>query len=227
MSTRGGTGLQVRTYDIDDFEFRSSDEGDGFTFEGVASVVDKPYSVRDSQGEFHETIRAGAFNKTLADGGDVALLVNHNHQGIPMATRAAGTLDLTADPDLRVRASLDPARPDVQILKSAVDRGEMRQMSIGFRVPKARDSWNDTMDEREISELALVETSVVWKGANALTSAAMRSQLGTGLVTAELDDIIAELQSRGYEVDLEEPVDHSPEIARMMSSLHARRPSFL
>jgi HK97 family phage prohead protease len=170
------TEIVRRSFQIDDFEFRDSDDGDGFTFEGVASVVDTPYQVRDRWGSFTETIRSGAFNKTLKDSkADVALFVNHQHQSIPLATRAAGTLKLTADPNLRVTASLDRERPSVLDVRSAVTRGEMRQMSIGFTVPKARDKWNDDMSEREIAEVALVETSIVWRGANPHTTGVMRS----------------------------------------------------
>jgi HK97 family phage prohead protease len=173
--TDRGAGRQVRHYDLTDFEFRD-DGATGFTFEGVASVVDAPYGVTDQWGTYTETIRAGAFNKTLRDSkADVALFVNHNAAGVPLATRGAGTLALSADPHLRVVADLDPARPDVQVIRSAVSRGEMSQMSIGFMVPKARDSWNDDMTERTISEVQLVETSIVWRGANPLTSGSMRS----------------------------------------------------
>jgi HK97 family phage prohead protease len=175
MTTERGTGRQIRHFDIEDFEFRD-DGASGFTFEGVASVVDAPYTVRDQFGEFTETISAGAFNKTLRDGkADVALFINHDHAGIPLATRSSKTLSLFADPHLRVTADLDPSRSDVQNLRSAVTRGEMRQMSIGFTVPKARDKWNDDMTEREIKEVNLIETSIVWRGANPLTSSTMRS----------------------------------------------------
>lgn len=201
-----GTGHQIRNYDITDFEFR--DEGsNGFTFEGVASVVDKPYQVRDMWGEFTETISAGAFNKTLRDSkADVALFVNHNHQGIPLATRGAGTLKLVADPDLRVVAELDPTRPDVQNVRSAVSRGEMRQMSIGFTVPKARDQWNEDMTERTIKEVALIETSIVWRGANPHTTGAMRS----------LDDLLETIT----EIEMTED-----ELRRAIAALEARIPA--
>jgi HK97 family phage prohead protease len=172
-----GFGHQIRHFDIQDFEFRD-DDATGFTFEGVASVVDSPYTVRDQFGEFTETIGTGAFNKTLRDSkADVALFINHDHQGIPLATRSAKTLQLAADPNLRVSAALDPMRSDVQNLRSAVTRGEMRQMSIGFTVPKdaKKDRWNDDMTERHITELNLIETSVVWRGANQHTTSAFRS----------------------------------------------------
>ena len=172
---RAALGREVRHYNIAEFEFRDSGS-DGFTFEGVASVVDAPYEVHDQWGTFSETVARGAFSKTLRDSkADVALFVNHDYQGIPLATRNAGTLKLTADPNLRVSASLDPMRPDVQILRSAVTRGEMSQMSIGFSVPKDKQTWSSDYSERTIHEVKLVETSVVWQGANPLTVASMRS----------------------------------------------------
>ena len=160
------TDLIRRSYDIEDVELRDDGDG-GLTFEGVASVVDHPYPVRDRWGEYTETIRAGAFDKTLKERGKaVSLYVNHRHTDVPLATRAAGTLEISADPDLRVRASLDPARPDVQIIASAIRRGEMRQMSIGFHAMPARDQWNDTRDAVVRTEVGLRETSIVEAGAN-------------------------------------------------------------
>ena len=171
-----GHGRQVRDFEFRDFEFRDDTETGGFTFEGVASVVDTAYTVRDMFGEFTETIKRGAFNKTLRDGkADVALFVNHDTRALPLATRLDGSLTLSADPDLRVTAKLNPARPSVQETRHAVVDGQARQMSIGFTVPQARDKWNDDMSERVISEVNLIETSIVWRGASPTTSAAMRS----------------------------------------------------
>lgn len=200
-------GTVYRSYDLADFEFR--DGGDtGFTFEGVASVVDKPYTVRDQFGEFTETIAAGAFNKTLRDSkADVLLFVNHRHSDVPMASRRAGTLKLTADPNLRAVAELDPVRPDVIIARSAVMRGEMRQMSIGFSVPKDKnkDMWSPDYTERTIKELNLVEVSIVPQGANPHTEAAMRS----------LDDFLESLADMGMSED---------EIRRAIATFEARLP---
>ncbi len=197
--------VQHRSYDISQFEFR--DEGStGFTFEGVASVVDTPYTVRDMMGEFTETIRAGAFNKTLRDSkADVALFVNHDTRAKPLATRSSGRLVLTADPHLRVTAQLNPERHDVQDLRHAVQDGEMRQMSIGFQVPKARDSWSNDYTERTISEVILSETSIVWRGASPTTTAQMRS----------FDEIVAEF---GEHADPEE-------LRRMIALLESRLPA--
>lgn len=169
-------GVLRRSFPITDFEFRD-DGPTGFTFEGVASVVDHPYTVRDQFGEYTETIKAGAFNKTLKDGSArVSLYVNHRHSDVPLATRGAGTLTLSADPHLRVKASLDPARPDVQILASAIRRGEMGEMSIGFQAVRANDKWSADWTEVVRREVNLREASIVEAGANdGGTSASLRA----------------------------------------------------
>ena len=173
-----GSELVRRSFPITAFEFR--DDSAEFNFEGVASVVDRAYDVNDQWGTFSETIRSGAFNKAIKDYSkraqdDVFLFVNHRHQDVPMASRNAGTLKLSADPNLRAAASLDMSRSDVQIARSAVTRGEMTQMSIGFTVNKARDEWNDDYTQRVIHEVNLKEVSIVPIGANPYTSASMRS----------------------------------------------------
>lgn len=196
---------EIRSVALEDFEFRSDAE-DTVTFEGVACVVDSPYVVRDAFGEFEETIRAGAFTKTLKDGNaDVALFVNHQHNAIPLATRGDGSLVLSVDPDLRVVATLNPRRNDVQDVRVAVEDGQLRQMSIGMQVPKARQTWSDDYSKRSVHELILKETSIVWQGCNTLTTTSVRS----------LDQLIAEL-----------PADLDPgELRRAISHLEGLLPA--
>jgi HK97 family phage prohead protease len=183
-------GALTRVFNMTTFEFRGEDGGK-VTFEGVASVVDTPYQVRDQWGTFTETIRSGAFNKTLRDGkADVALFINHDTRALPLATRLDGSLKLAADPHLRVLAELNPARPSVQEARHAVADGQARQMSIGFSVPEARDHWNDDYTVREISEVNLGETSIVWRGASPTTTGAIRSldEFLESLTEIEMDE---------------------------------------
>jgi HK97 family phage prohead protease len=155
-----------------------------------------PYTVRDQFGEFTETIAPGAFAKATREAkligrdDDVFLYVNHRSTDVPMARLSAGTLKLSADPHLRATATLDPARPDVQIARSAVTRGELTDMSIGFTVNKGRDTWNSDYTERVIHEVNLREVSIVAIGANPFTSASMRSldEWLDELVAAELTE---------------------------------------
>lgn len=196
-----------RAFDFGTVEFRESSDT-AVVFEGVASVVDRPYQVRDMFGTFTETISAGAFTKTLKDSkADIALFVNHRSENPPLATRMAGSLELAATPDLTVRASMDPMRPDVQTVRSAVTRGELSQMSIGFSVPKDRQTWNDTFTERTIHEVKLVEASIVWRGANPYTCGAVRS----------LDDLLSE-------IDCDDPDQIRRAIAHLETLLRSDEP---
>ena len=204
IQARAAGGHSIRSFDFTACEFRDDGPNGFVTFEGIASVVDTPYQVRDQWGTFTETIRAGAFNKTHKDGkADVALFVNHDTRALPLATRLDGSMVLGVNPHLTVRATLNPARPSVMEVRHAVADGQARQMSIGFSVPKARDSWNDTMTERHIAEVALSEASIVWRGASPTTSGAIRS----------LDDLLADLT----DVDMTDD-----EVRRAIVALQAR-----
>lgn len=213
-------GIQHRSFDLTSIEFREHVDTTGFTFEGVASVVDMPYSVRDAMGEFTETIAPGAFDKTLAEvenrvakagASDVALYINHRSMDVPMASTRGGTLRLTADPNLRVVAELDPARSDVVIARSAIQRQELAEMSIGFRVPQKRDQWNADYTERTIHEVALDEVSIVRRGANPYTTAAVRSVDDLLAMFGEGDDIDAdELRRAIAHLERLLPVDPDP-----------------
>lgn len=194
VSERAGRGAsrEYRDFVLDDIEFRANTDANTVEFEGVASVVDMPYTVDDAYGSFQETIAAGAFDRSLKNGkkDDVFLHVNHRWDDVPMASRMAGSLRLVADPNLRVQATLDGSRSDVQILRSALEHRIMREMSIGFTVPKDKQTWAPDYSERTIRELKLMEVSVVKKGANPYTSAAARSfdEFIESLTEIEMDE---------------------------------------
>jgi HK97 family phage prohead protease len=101
----------------------------------------------------------------------VRLLINH--EGTPLARTKSGTLKLSAAPDLRAVAELDPANPKVQEIRSAMSRGDLDQMSIGFRVHK--QDWNNDYTERTIREVELFDVSVVTYPASPTTTASLRS----------------------------------------------------
>jgi HK97 family phage prohead protease len=142
--------------------------GDVLTFNGYASVVESPYDMADMFGDYTEVIRSGAFAKTIADGADVPFKVNHD--GITLARTKSGTMQLAEDSTgLHVTAQLDPASPAVQTLRSAMDRGDLDEMSFGFRV--IRQDWSPDWSQRDISEVSLHkgDVSVVNYGANPAT----------------------------------------------------------
>jgi HK97 family phage prohead protease len=219
LAARAEPGFQRRSFPVGELEIRAADGATAWTFEGVACTVDHPYTVRDRFGEYTETITRGAFDRTLSNrDARVSLFVEHNWQfgGVALATRRAGTLELVADPNLRVKASLDPRRPDVQTLRSAVERGELTEMSIGFNGTKGGDQWSADYSQRSVTEAALREVSITEEGCNELTSGSIRSLIADleRTRTVEYDETelrraIAQLRSLLPDDDPVETVDQA------------------
>lgn len=154
---------------LDGCEVRA--EGDSVVFTGYASVFDVPYDVA---GLFMETVKRGAFARTLKERSrKVHFLVNHNEDMPALASVHAGTMRLSEDErGLRVEADLDPKSPWAQTIISAVSRGDMDEMSFAFRVAPGGDDWDDGYKNRTLSELILYEVSIVRAGANPATAGA-------------------------------------------------------
>lgn len=169
---------ETRNISFDDVELRANSDGKTLHFRGYASVTDRAYEMEDMFGPYTETIHRGSFNKTLAEGADVGLLVNH--EGIPLARTKSGTLSLAEDGKglLSDAPELDAVSPLVQTVRSAMDRGDLDEMSMAFRIPTGRQDWSDDFTERHIREVNLHkgDVSIVNYGANPFTSgAALRS----------------------------------------------------
>ena len=160
-----------------DFEARTEDDGT-FVVEGYASTTDAPYAVRDHLGEYTETMARGSFGKSLNEKDDVRWLVNH--EGIALARTASGTLDLREitkpedDPQGRgqtglwTSARLDAKSPLAQTVRSAIERGDMSQMSFAFQA--TRQEWNEDYTQRTVLETRLFDVSGVTYPANPSTS---------------------------------------------------------
>jgi len=150
--------IQLRA-DVTDPEF--------WTFRGEASIVESPYMVHDMWGEFEETIREGAFDKTLSENPDV--MFNYMHDpATTMATTRGGGLVLSADPHLMVEARVSRTDVDAQRVMPKVERGDASSMSFAFRV--TRQEWNEDYTTRSILEVNLhrgdVASIVTGLGAN-------------------------------------------------------------
>lgn len=173
--------LESRTFAGHKIEVRVADDGT-IGFAGYATVYDQWYDVAGGpeRGGWSEMITAGAAKTTLLGRPDVRLLVNHD--GTPLARTRSGTLILSEDPfGLMASApSLDPASPLVQTIRSALDRGDLDEMSFGFRVQ--RQEWNDDYTQRMIREYDLsvsgADVSIVTFPANPFTVAQLRAAAG-------------------------------------------------
>jgi uncharacterized protein len=154
------TTLEVRAID------ESSD--DGWTVSGYAAVFDSPSEPLP----WTEYVKRGAFRKTIKDGADVRLLIDHT--GVPLARTKSGTLKLREDDKgLYMEARLDPANPDAVKMRSALMRGDVSQMSFAFETVK--DAWNKDRTVRELKEVRLHDVSIVTYPAYEETSAEIRN----------------------------------------------------
>lgn len=159
----------TRSIAFTNLELRAMADGeDDWTVRGYAAVFDSPSEPLP----FTEYVKRGAFKKTIKDGADVRLLIDHT--GVPLARTKSGTLTLTEDDKgLFMEANLDPANPDAVKIRSALKRGDLSQMSFAFETIK--DSWNAERTVRELKEVRLHDVSIVTYPAYEQTSAEIRN----------------------------------------------------
>jgi HK97 family phage prohead protease len=162
------TNLELRALD---------DSEDGWTVRGYAAVFDSPSEPLP----WTEYVKRGAFTKTIKDGADVRLLIDHT--GVPLARTKSGTLTLREDDKgLFMEATLDPNNPDAVKMRSALMRGDVSQMSFAFETIK--DSWNNDRSVRELKEVRLHDVSIVTYPAYEETSAEIRNTQSTDTTVA-------------------------------------------
>jgi hypothetical protein len=107
---------------------------------------------------------------------------------------------------LHVEADLDPANPQVQALRSAMDRKDIDEMSFAFWV--TRQCWSPDYDQRDILEVNLNkgDVSAVNYGANPNTAGA---QMNARQLAAQLQHMPAEERKRVFDrlaEEFQEPV---------------------
>ena len=162
--------LEIRLMSTSTMECRTA--GDVLTFRGLAASVESPYDMS----YYTETIKRGAFDKTLASGPDVQLLVNH--EGLPIARTTNGSLRLSdVGNGLEFTATASASDPDAAAVATKVKAGLMDQCSFAFRV--VDQNWNDDRTQRDITEVSMDrgDVSIVNYGANPNTSVVARARL--------------------------------------------------
>ena len=165
--------LETRTR-VAELEVRAEDgaaEGAKPRIIGYAAVFN---SLSEDLGGFRETIHVGAFTRSLREGADVRALVDHE-PGKILGRRSAGTLELKAN-QKGLYIAIDP--PDTTVARDIVEsmrRGDVREMSFGFRT--RTDEWRMQEGEviRELLDVDLLDVSVVTFPAYPATDVAVRS----------------------------------------------------
>ena len=200
-----------------DLEIRATEDSDGMTFEGYAAVFNRSSEpIQTPGGAFIETIRPGAFRKSLGERkANIRMFLNHNADNV-LATTRAKTLTLEEDgTGLKVKARL----PDTQAgrdLSTLIKRGDVDSMSFGFA--PIRDVWSEDYKKRELVEVRLFEVSPVtgWP-AYVDTSAAVRHL--AEVIEAETEDLVDAVRSW---LSAEEPLSDS-DYKMLFDALNKRR----
>lgn len=180
MAMRGAPERLGLRFAQGNIEMRSRPNGTtaGVNFEwtGYATVYGADFDMWDQEGEpFTENVAPGAARRSLANPNlDVPFLVGHNDAGIPLARTKSGTMQLSEDTHgvFTHVPSMDGRREEVRALASAVERGDLDEMSLAFVC--LRQAWDDGYERRTVLEMDLHRGDVcaVTHGANPATAGA-------------------------------------------------------
>jgi uncharacterized protein len=147
--------MLTRSFIPSDLEVRS----DGRTVHGIVAPFDQPADIWEPDlGSFTETIRRGAFTRTLAERGAsrVKLLAMHDDRALPLG-RATALREDARGLYGELRISKTAAGDEALEL---VRDGALDAFSIGFTVPRDGERWTPDRT-RELVEIRLHEISLV------------------------------------------------------------------
>lgn len=162
--------IERRINTVGALEFRAGEGDDAVpTLVGYAALFGE---LSEDLGGFREQIASGAFAKSI--GGDVRALFNHDANLVLGRTKSK-TLSLSED-QRGLRIEITPPNTSIaNDLMESVRRGDVDQMSFGFRTVK--DSWDEVDGEiiRTLVDVRLFDVSPVTFPAYAKTDVAVRS----------------------------------------------------
>jgi hypothetical protein len=137
---------------------------------GHAAVFNREASIG---GWFIEVVAPGAFRRAIAED-DVRSLFNHDPNLI-LGRNRAGTLKMSEDDTGLMTVTTPPDTTTARDLLISIERGDISQMSFGFRV--RRQEWDETGEilKRKILEVELFDVSPVTFPAYTETDVSVRS----------------------------------------------------
>lgn len=148
--------VERRLFAVDGIEIRQGGDT-SIELNGHAAVFNK---LSLDLGGFREKIKRNAFKETIAND-DPRGIFNHD-SNIVLGRQGNGTLELRED---RTGLAFKLYPPDTQLVRDMVlapiERGDVTQMSFGFRT--ISDSWStvDGEEIRELQKVTLIEISPV------------------------------------------------------------------
>jgi hypothetical protein len=174
---------------IDAAELRLDGDGDTRTIRGYAAVFDAQSLPIFG---FREVIRKGAFKKTIRES-DIRALWNHDPNFV-LGRKSARTLRLEEDEKGLMTRIFPPNAAWARDLMESIERGDVSQMSFGFRAVK--EKWNaageDGLPVRELMEAQLFDVSPVTFPAYPQTEVHVRAVMDAVLSRMQLGELTTE-----------------------------------
>lgn len=164
-------GKDERRVCVTELRIKKEKEEDEGTLVGYPAVFNK---LSEDLGGFREKIAPGTFKKSLKEA-DVRALFNHDSNMV-LGRTSAETLTLKEDAEGLWMENIPPDTQWARDLLISVERGDITQMSFGFRT--IIDEWEEKKDGsviRTLKEVELVDVSPVTFPAYPDTSVALRS----------------------------------------------------
>jgi HK97 family phage prohead protease len=173
MPDKDPNAIERRAFIMDVCKVETRTEGEPPRIVGHAAVFDQ---LSENLGGFRELIKPGAFTAAINED-DVRALFNHNPDFI-LGRSKSGTLSMKED---ALGLAIEITPPDTQIARDllvSMERGDINQMSFGFRVKAGGQDWGEDADGnviRTLTDLKLFDVSPVTFAAYPQTDAAVRS----------------------------------------------------
>jgi len=157
---------------------------------GYAAVFNQ---LSEDLGGFREKIAPGAFRKTIQEA-DIRALWNHDSNYV-LGRNKSGTLKLEED-NHGLRIEITPPNTTwARDLITSIKRGDVDQMSFGFRAIKDRWEVDDGQNIRTLLEVSLFDVSPVTYPAYSQTAVSTRAWDPDGAMdTAELNHLMIRLR---------------------------------
>lgn len=163
-------------------ELRAEAQGDKFQIAGYAALFNSPSK---NLGGFVETVAPGAFDRALREKQVVRFTFNHSMDAV-LARSDNGSLALSTDnKGLRFVAQLNQNIQQHRDIFEACKSGLYNECSFAFTVAPNGQTWSTDGTQRTLTDVDLMDVSLVGVPAYAGTSAAARS------ASASTSDLLA------------------------------------
>ena len=171
-------------------EIRSAEnEEDGKIVRGYASTFNEPYELyNDGQYILREQVDPNAFNE--ADMADV--IMQYNHEGKVYARTSNGTLDVSIDKGLAIRADLGGTEAGRELYEE-IKGGYTTKMSFGFTVDEDK---REQTENREDGTITVLRTITKIRKVYDVSAVSIPANDGTSISVRQLTDgVIGELEA--------------------------------